>query len=315
MAAAGLAGVPHAEAPAAMAEAAMPPKSWGDFAEARAAERAAAMPTAPIPIAAARAAAKRRSKHTVIEVEQKPFEMEFSDEDKGAQSPGNVLHKVKKFNMKSKKAEEERQKIIAEEARLRANKEKRAAEREELSKTYKGYQPDFVADALEYLDEAMNRSTKRAHDEGVRPVSKRKVAKDDEEMASSSKRTAEEREETAAKRKKDEQRLLALANIKLEPRAKPEVKAKPEPKAKARVEPVRQVGVEVDQSKDRKYWKSRNMAYIKTQYELLGGKIDKSLLTGTKEEFDNILGRKVKTKILKITKNELLDLLYQKLKI
>ena len=106
-----------------------------------------------------------------------------------------------KFNTKSKKAEEEKQKILAVEARLRANKEKRAAEREELSKKYKGYHTDVV-EALVDLDESMNRSTKRAHEGGVKPVSKRKASKDDENMSSSSKISAEEAEEAAAKRKK-----------------------------------------------------------------------------------------------------------------
>ena len=146
-------------------------------------------------------------------------------------------------------------------------------------------------------------------------VSERKVSKDDENMSSSSKRSAEVAEEIAAKRKKDEQLLLALENTRLKtkllPKAIPEPKAAP--KAKARVEPVQQVGVALDHSIDKKHWKSRNVAYIKTQYELHGGSIDKSLLTGTKEEFNGILGRKVKTKVHKINKHELLEMLFEEL--
>ena len=128
----------------------------------------------------------------------------------------------------------------------------------------------------------------------------------DGEREAYKKRTGQDVPVSKKKQKKqdaEQQRLLALANVNIPsepppvpppaaagaaPKAKakaaePKAKAKAAAEPKAKAVPIKQVGVEKDDNRTKAYWKGQNLAYIKTQYELHGGKISPSCFTGRAE--------------------------------
>ena len=66
-------------------------------------------------------------------------------------------------------------------------------------------------------------------------------------------------------------------------------------------------------NKSKSYWAGQNIGYLKEQVQAHGVRLDPSLFTGRKEEFDVVTNKKVIKKITKITKAELLVMLYAKL--
>ncbi len=85
-----------------------------------------------------------------------------------------------------------------------------------------------------------------------------------------------------------------------EPQPKPEppkpnvrVNKKTTPKAEPKAEPAppkenKQTSLEIDKTLKASYWKSQNLAYIKTQLELRGKRFEPGQLTGSQNEYDPI---------------------------
>ena len=68
-------------------------------------------------------------------------------------------------------------------------------------------------------------------------------------------------------------------------------------------------GTDIDNHTNLNYWKGQTIAYIVDQLGLRNIRLDKSLITGRKTEYDGILDRKVTTKVKKLTNNELIGIL------
>jgi hypothetical protein len=134
---------------------------------------------------------------------------------------------------------------------------------------------------------------------------KSKVDVQDEEMRPGSpKRGSEEQEPYVGKRK--QRRREAQTLVEIGDATEPIPKAKAKAKAKANIEH----GTKKDTTQSKKYWKSKNIAYIVDQLASYGDRIDPSLLTGRRKIFDVAKNKMVDEKVVKLKKDELLDMIY-----
>ena len=86
----------------------------------------------------------------------------------------------------------------------------------------------------------------------------------------------------------------------------PKAKAKAKAKAQANIEH----GTKKDTTQSKKYWKSKNIAYIVDQLAAYGDRIDPSLLTGRRKIFDVVKNKVVDEKVKKLRKEDLLAMIY-----
>jgi hypothetical protein len=97
-------------------------------------------------------------------------------------------------------------------------------------------------------------------------------------------------------------------------RTEKEEAKKSEPEGEAERRPAREHGTKIDNKKTKSYWEKKSNAYIIDQLSLHGVRIDPSLLSGRKTEFDVVKDKNITVKVKKITKQELLNMLYKELK-